>query len=70
MNFVNNTIGNKRIAKMILKSLQNGNRGGAIWLDCYNQRMYNETSPCIRTGIDFRCMDYLINVYEYNVDEK
>lgn len=39
--------------------------GGQMWLDCYNQIIYDEVSPCIRIGVDFRCMDYIVEIYEY-----
>lgn len=52
---------------MALRALTTDFRGSQ-WLDCYNQIPYKEVSPCIRTGVDFRCMDYQIEIYEVDTD--
>ena len=51
---------NKRLVQLLR------NRGGemlhADFLDCYNQTIIRGVSGTILTGIDFRCMHYVIEI--------
>lgn len=51
---------NKRLEMILL------NKGGqminADVLDCYNQLIYRDVSCTITTGIDYRCMHYVIEI--------
>ena len=57
---------NKRLERLLLT--RGGNLEDGDFLDCYNQIFSRGYSGTILTGIDFRCMHYVIEIKDTTSD--
>lgn len=58
---------NKRLNKTIRKALKHNSSGGrCLWLDAYNNAVFDEFAPTIRTTIQTSCMNFIMEIEETN----